>query len=398
MDRRLIYMDHAATTPVHPKAVEAMLPHFSDSFGNPSAMYGLGREAHEAVAAARDRVAGVLGCRASEVIFTSGGTESDNLALKGVAAALRRRGRHIVTSTIEHHAVTHTCRQLEEEGFEVTYLSVDEYGLVSADDLKAAVREDTILVSIMAANNEIGTIEPLAELAEAARSKESGIVFHTDAVQGAGALDLNVDRLGVDMLSLSAHKFMGPKAVGVLYIKEGTRFVPQALGGGQESNRRAGTENVPGIVGTATALALASENRDANIQHCRRLRGRLVEGILSTIPDTRLNGHSTQRLPNNVNVCFSYVQGEAVLLNLDLRGIAASSGSACATGAEDPSHVLTAIGVPRDVAHGSLRLTVGPGNSDDDVEYVLAALAEIVGKLRAMSPLLGGSEGGRVGG
>ena len=288
--------------------------------------------------------------------------------------------------------------RLEEEGFEVTYLPVDEYGLVSADDLKAAVREDTILISIMAANNEIGTIEPLAELTEAAKSKGSAIVFHTDAVQGAGALDLNVDRLGVDMLSLSAHKFMGPKGVGVLYVREGTRFVPQALGGGQEGNRRAGTENVPGIVGAATALALAAENREANVEHCRRLRDRLVEGILSTIPDTRLNGHPTQRLPNNVNVCFSYVQGEAVLLNLDLRGIAASSGSACATGAEDPSHVLTAIGVPRDVAHGSLRLTVGPGNSDDDVEYVLAELVEIVGKLRAMSPLLGGSEGGRVGG
>jgi cysteine desulfurase len=392
MGKRLIYMDHAATTPVHPKVVEAMSPYFGESFGNPSALYGLGREAHEAVCAARERVAGVLGCRASEVVFTSGGTESDNAALKGAAYALRGSGRHIVTSAIEHHAVLHTCHYLEESGFEVTYLPVDEYGSVIVDDLEAAVRDDTILVSIMAANNEIGTVQPVAELARATRAKSRGIVFHTDAVQGAGALDLNVDRLGVDMLSLSAHKFCGPKGVGVLYLREGTRFVPQVLGGGQEGNRRAGTENVPGIVGAAVALTLADECRDSNAERCRRLRDRLIEGILSKVPDTRLNGHPTRRLPNNVNVSFSYVEGEAVLVNLDLRGIAASAGSACASAERDPSHVLTAIGVPPVVARGSLRLSIGPGNSDEDVGYVLEVLPEIVGRLRAISPLLGGTE------
>jgi cysteine desulfurase len=395
MERRLIYMDHAATTPVHPEVVEAMLPHLSKSFGNPSALHALGREAHEAVSAARESVADVLGCRPTEVIFTSGGTESDNAALRGSAHSLQDKGKHIITSSIEHHAVTHACHRLEEEGFEVTYLPVDEHGMVHVGDLEAASRDDTILVSVMAANNEIGTIEPIADLARAVKSKNSGILFHTDAVQGAGALDLNVDRLGVDMLSLSAHKFYGPKGVGVLYLREGTRFLPQILGGGQEANRRAGTENVAGIVGVATALRLAAENSESNVEHCQRLRDRLIDGIMSKVPDTRINGHPTQRLPNNVNVSFSYIEGEAVLLNLDLRGVASSSGSACASGAEDPSHVLTAIGVPRDLARGSLRLTVGTGNSDSDVDYVLEALRDIVQRLRAMSPLLRGGEGGK---
>ncbi len=394
MERRLIYMDHAATTPMHQKVVEAMLPHFRESFGNPSAIYGLGRDAYKAVADSRETVARFLGCKESEVIFTSGGTESDNAALKGVAYALRARGNHIITSTIEHHAVLHSCHHLEGVGFEVTYLPVDEYGLVSAGDLEVALSDQTILGSIMAANNEIGTVQPIADLAKVAKARSKDIVFHTDAVQGAGALDLNVKRLGVDMLSLSAHKFHGPKGAGVLFLREGTRFVPQVLGGGQEGNRRAGTENVPGIVGTATALRLAEEGRESNCSHCLRLRDRLMEGILSKIPDTRLNGHATQRLPNNVNVSFNYIEGEAVLLNLDLRGIAASAGSACASESEDPSHVLMAIGVPRDIARGSLRLTVGLANSDDDVEYVLEVLPEIVERLRAMSPLVGRRAGG----
>ena len=394
MERRLIYMDHAATTPMHPKVVEAMLQHFGESFGNPSAIYGLGRDAYKVVADSRETVARFLGCKESEVIFTSGGTESDNAALKGVAYALRARGNHIITSTIEHHAVLHTCHHLEGVGFEVTYLPVDEYGLVSADDLEVALSDQTILVSIMAANNEIGTVQPIADLAKVAKARSKDIVFHTDAVQGAGALDLNVKRMGVDMLSLSAHKFHGPKGVGILFLREGTRFVPQVLGGGQEGNRRAGTENVPGIVGTATALRLAEEGRESNCSHCLRLRDRLMEGILSKIPDTRLNGHATQRLPNNVNVSFSYIEGEAVLLNLDMRGIAASAGSACASESEDPSHILMAIGVPRDIARGSLRLTVGSGNSDDDVEYVLEVLPEVVERLRAMSPLVGRRIGG----
>jgi len=390
----LIYMDHAATTPMHQKVVESMLPHFRESCGNPSAIYGLGRDAYKAVADSRETVARFLGCKESEVIFTSGGTESDNAALKGVAYALRARGNHIITSTIEHHAVLHTCHHLEGVGFEVTCLPVDEYGLVSAADLEVALSDQTILVSIMAANNEIGTVQPIADLAKVAKARSKDIVFHTDAVQGAGALDLNVKRLGVDMLSLSAHKFHGPKGAGVLFMREGTRFVPQVLGGGQEGNRRAGTENVPGIVGTATALRLAEEGRESNCSHCLRLRNRLMEGILSKIPDTRLNGHATQRLPNNVNVSFSYIEGEAVLLNLDLRGIAASAGSACASESEDPSHVLMAIGVPRDIARGSLRLTVGSANTDDDVEYVLEVLPEIVERLRAMSPLAGRRAGG----
>lgn len=390
----MIYMDHAATTPMHQKVVEAMLPHFRESCGNPSAIYGLGRDAYKTVADSRETVARFLGCKESEVIFTSGGTESDNAALKGVAYALRARGNHIITSTIEHHAVLHTCHHLEGVGFEVTYLPVDEYGLVSAGDLEVALSDQTILVSIMAANNEIGTVQPIADLAKVAKARSKDIVFHTDAVQGAGALDLNVKRLGVDMLSLSAHKFHGPKGAGVLFMREGTRFVPQVLGGGQEGNRRAGTENVPGIVGTAIALRLAEEGRESNCSHCLRLRDRLMEGILSKIPDTRLNGHATQRLPNNVNVSFSYIEGEAVLLNLDLRGIAASAGSACASESEDPSHVLMAIGVPRDTARGSLRLTVGSANSDDDVEYVLEVLPEIVERLRAMSPLVGRRAGG----
>jgi len=379
VERKTVYMDHAATTSVHPSVLEAMLPYFSRSYGNPSGIYGIGQEARKAADEARATVSSILGCRPSEVIFTSGGTESDNAALKGAAFALKGEGNHIITSTIEHQAVLNTCQYLEKVGFEVTYLPVDD---------------KTVLISIMLANNEIGTIEPVSEFARLAKAnaKHNRILFHTDAVQGASALDLDVDKLGVDMLSLSAHKFHGPKGMGVLYLREGTRFIPQQTGGAQEGNRRAGTENVAGIVGTAAALRLATENREASSRHCQRLRDRLIEGILTRIEDTYLNGHPTLRLPNNVNISFRYVEGEAILLNLDLQGVAASSGSACTAGTEEPSHVLLATGISPEMAHSSLRFSVGPANTDDEIEYVLSVLPGIVERLRAMSPLVAARE------
>ncbi|MEE8470464.1 MAG: aminotransferase class V-fold PLP-dependent enzyme [Dehalococcoidia bacterium] len=380
-------MDNAATTPVHPQVLEAMLPYFGEDFGNPSTIYNVGQEARKAVDEARARVADILGCRPEEVIFTSGGTESDNTALKGAAFALKDSGNHIITSAIEHHAVLHTCRFLERFGFSVTYLPVDSFGLVSIDDLEKAVTDRTVLVSVMLANNEIGTVEPVSELAGLVKAKGRNIVFHTDAVQAAGALDLDVDKLGVDMLSLSAHKFYGPKGAGVLYLRSMTPFMPQQMGGGQEGNHRAGTENVAGIVGLAAALRLVADRREANTQHCGQLRERLIKGILSQVGDAHLNGHPTLRLPNNVNVSFKYVEGEPILINLDLLGVAASSGSACASGGEEASHVLLAIGLPPEMAHSSLRLTIGPDNTDDDVDYVLSVLPDIVRRLRAMSPL-----------
>ena len=394
MERKTVYMDHAATTPVHPSVLEAMLPYLSRSYGNPSGIYGIGQEARKAVDEARATVSLILGCRPSEVIFTSGGTESDNAALKGAAFALKEEGNHIISSTIEHHAVLNTCQYLEKVGFEVTYLPVDQFGMVNIEDLEKAITDKTVLISIMLANNEIGTIEPVSEFAKLAKAnaKHNRILFHTDAVQGASALDLDVDKLGVDMLSLSAHKFHGPKGMGVLYLREGTRFIPQQTGGAQEGNRRAGTENVAGIVGTAAALRLAAENREASSRHCQRLRDRLIEGILTRIEDTYLNGHPTLRLPNNANISFRYVEGEAILLNLDLQGVAASSGSACTAGTEEPSHVLLATGISPEMAHSSLRFSVGPANTDDDIEYVLSVLPGIVERLRAMSPLVAARE------
>lgn len=394
MERKTVYMDHAATTPVHPSVLEAMLPYFSRSYGNPSGIYGIGQEARKAADEARATVSSILGCRPSEVIFTSGGTESDNAALKGAAFALKEEGNHIITSTIEHHAVLNTCQYLEKVGFEVTYLPVDQFGMVNIEDLEKAITDKTVLISIMLANNEIGTIEPVSEFAKSAKAnaKHSRILFHTDAVQGASVLDLDVDKLGVDMLSLSAHKFHGPKGMGVLYLREGTRFIPQQTGGAQEGNRRAGTENVAGIVGTAAALRLAAENREASSRHCQRLRDRLIEGILTRIEDTYLNGHPTLRLPNNANISFRYVEGEAILLNLDLQGVSASSGSACTAGTEEPSHVLLATGISPEMAHSSLRFSVGPANTDDEIEYVLSVLPGIVERLRAMSPLVAARE------
>lgn len=390
---KLVYLDHAATTPLHPKALEAMLPYFSENYGNPSGIYALGQEARQAMDQARDTVADILCCKASEVVFTSGGTESDNAAIKGAAFALRDKGNHIITSPIEHHAVLHTCHYLERFGFEVTTVQTDRYGVVKLDALEKAITDRTVLVTIMLANNEVGTIEPIAETSrlvkDKARSLGRTIVVHADAVQGAGALDLNVDRLGVDMLSLSAHKFYGPRGAGILYLRRGVPFLPQQTGGAQERNRRAGTENVAGIVGTGVALKLAEENREANNEHCRRLRDHLIEGVKAKIEHSHLNGHPTQRLPNNVNLCFNYVEGESILLSLDFAGVAASSGSACTSASLEPSHVLLALGVPPELAHSSLRMTVGKDNTEEDIDHVLSVLPGIVQRLRAMSPLAG---------
>ncbi|MDE2860435.1 MAG: cysteine desulfurase NifS [Chloroflexota bacterium] len=387
----MIYMDHAATTPVRPEVMEAMLPFFTERFGNASSLYTLAQQSRMALDEARESVARVLGSRPSEVVFTSGGSESDNAAIKGAASALVRTGNHVITTSIEHHAVLHTCTHLEDSGFEVTYLPVDGDGMVDPDELVDAITEKTVLVSVMLANNEIGTIEPVEEMArrvkDIARESRRTIVFHTDAVQAAGFLDINVKTLGVDMLSLSAHKFHGPKGVGVLYVRRGTPFSPQQLGGAQERQRRAGTENTPGIVGTAVALSIADREREEASAHCIRLRDRLIEGIRERIPDVRLNGHPTQRLPNNVNFSFEGVEGEPVLLGLDFAGVAASSGSACTSGSLEPSHVLLALGLPADLAHGSLRLTLGRDNTEEEVEHVLRVLPDLVGRLRAMPSL-----------
>ena len=388
---KLIYMDHAATTPVREEVLEAMLPYFRDSFGNPSSIYTLAQESRKALDESRETVAHALGARTNEVVFTSGGTEADNAALKGVAFALRHLGNHIVTSSIEHHAVLHTCHQLEQFGFQVTYLPVDQYGLVDPEDVGRAITDQTVLVSVMMANNEIGTIEPISDISrvvkEEARRRQQTIVFHTDAVQAAGYLDLNVKTLGVDLLSLSAHKFYGPKGVGALYIKRGTPFEPQNMGGGQERQRRSGTENIPGIVGMAQALRLATDEREHASSHCAYLRDKTIAGIEERVDRAYLNGHSTLRLPNNVNLSFEAIEGEPVLLGLDFAGICASSGSACSSASLEPSHVLLAIGRTAEVAQGSLRITLGRDNGEDEVDYLLSVLPDLVGRLRAMPSL-----------
>lgn len=387
---KTIYLDHAATTAVDPRVVEAMLPYFSPKYGNASSIYALGQEAAEAIDEARRTVAEILGCRPSEVIFTSCGTESDNLALRGVGWARRNlgKGNHIITSPIEHHAVSHTCQQLEKHfGFEVTYLPVDQHGLVDPDDVGRAIRDDTILISVMYANNEVGSVEPIAEIGQVAR--QMGVPFHTDAVQAGGSLNMNVDELNVDLLSLSAHKFYGPKGVGVLYARKGVPLLPIQTGGGHERNRRAGTENVPYIVGLATALRIAYEELEANNRRIAALRDRLIEGVLESVDEVELTGHPTNRLPNSASFVFKYIEGEAILLNLDLAGICASSGSACASGSPEASQVLLALGLAPEVAHGSLRLTLGRENTEEDIDYVLETLPGIVQKLRDMSPLYG---------
>jgi cysteine desulfurase len=383
-----VYLDHAATTPVDRRVVEAMLPFWTERYGNPSSIYRLGRDAAKALNGARERIAGILQADPSEIIFTSCGTESDNLAIRGVAFAQRARGKgtHIITSSVEHHAVGHTVEQLVKKfGFEATFLPVDHYGMVDPDEVARAIRPDTVLITIMYANNEVGTIQPIAEIGRLAR--ERGIPFHTDAVQAGGALPLDVNALNVDLLSLSAHKFYGPKGVGLLYVRKGTPLWPMQTGGSQERNRRAGTENVAFAVGMATALELAYAELEQTNRRVQALRDRLIAGVLERIPDVELTGHPTQRLPNSASFVVKYVEGEAMLLNLDMKGIFASSGSACTSMSLSPSHVLTAMGFPPEIAHGSLRMTLGKGNTEEEIDYVLDVLPEIVSRLRAMSPL-----------
>lgn len=380
-----IYLDNAATTAVAPEVLEAMLPYFTEVYGNPSSIHATGRTAHKAVDQARRQVAAAIGAQPQEIYFTAGGSESDNWAIKGTALAQQRKGNHIITSAIEHHAVLHTCAWLEKHGFEVTYLPVDEFGRVNPEDVEKAITDKTILISIMTANNEIGTIQPIREIGAIARAHK--ILFHTDAVQAVGAIPVNVDEMNVDMLSMSGHKFHGPKGIGALYIRKGVRIDTLIHGGAQERGLRAGTENLPGIVGIGKAIELAVANLDENAARMTALRDRLIDGILERIPDVRVNGHRTQRLPNNCNVSIRYIEGEAMLLRLDLAGIAASSGSACTSGSLDPSHVLLAIGLPHEIAHGSLRLTLGADTTEKDIDAVLDTLPGIVSDLRAMSVL-----------
>ena len=381
MLERTIYLDHAATTALDVRVLEAMLPHLTTEYGNASSIYTLGRHAMQAIDRSREQVADILGCRPTEISFTGCGSESDNLAIKGIAYAAQKKGNHLITSSIEHHAVLHTCQYLERFGFKTTYLPVDGYGHVNPDDVARAITDQTILVSIMYANNEVGTIEPVAEIGRICRARK--IPFHIDAVQAGGALPLDVAHLNADLLSLSAHKFYGPKGVGILYVRQGMRLLPQLQGGSQERGRRAGTENVAGIVGAATALRLAYEDLPTVTPHITALRNRLIDGLLS-IPGSQLTGHPTERLPNNASFCFEGVEGESILLNLDLLGIAASTGSACTSGSVDPSHVLLAMGLPTEVAHGSLRLTLGKGNTDEDIDTLLRAVPGIIEKLRSL--------------
>lgn len=389
MAGRAIYLDHSATTPVDPRVLEAMLPYFTEVYGNSASIHRFGRAAAKALEESRRAVAAILGCHPTEIVFTGSGTESDNLALRGVAFAQRRagRGNHLIVSSVEHHAVLNTARQLEEVfGFEVTYLPVDEHGMVDPDAVGRAIRKDTVLISVMYANNEVGTIQPIAEIARIARAK--GVPFHTDAVQAGGMLDLDVNRLGVDLMTLSAHKFYGPKGVGLLYIRQGTPYLSPLTGGGHERGRRAGTVNVAGIVGLATALRLAQEARESENARLRRLRDRLIRGILERVPDARLTGHPTERLPHHASFVFKGINGEELLLALDVEGIAASTGSACTSGRPEPSEVLLAMGLPHEWAVGSLRLTLGKANTDEDVDAVLEILPQAVARLRQMEAVL----------
>ena len=380
-----IFLDHAATTPTDPRVVEAMLPYFSDSFGNPSSIHSLGLDARTAVAEAREKVASLIGAASDEIVFTSGGTEADNLAIKGVAQANAQKGKHIVATRIEHHAVEESCRYLEKQGFKVTLVGVDQDGLVDPGDVEKAITPETILISVMHANNEVGTIEPIAEISNVARKK--GVYLHTDAVQTVGHIPAKVDELGVDLLSVSAHKLYGPKGIGVLYVRKGTRIVSFLHGGGQERGLRASTENVPAIVGLGKAAEIAQAEMDAEAKHVTRLRNRLIKGLLERIPQVRLNGHPTKRLPNNVNVSIASVEGESLAVSLDLEGIAVSTGSACSSEAMEPSHVLMAMGVPVELARGSVRFSLGRENTDAEIDRVLEAFPRIVSRLRAMSPL-----------
>ncbi len=381
-----IYLDYAATTPTHPDVVKAMLPYFTNSFGNPSSIYACGQDAKEAIEEARASVATLIGARDEEIIFTSGGTEADNTALKGVAYASEGRGQHIITSSIEHHAILETSHFLETQGFEITYLPVDEYGMVDPDDVRRAITDKTIIVSIMHANNEVGTIQPVAEIAKITR--EAGVYLHTDAVQSVGHVPFTVDELGVDLLSLSAHKLYGPKGVGAFYVRKGTKLVSFMHGGEQEYGRRASTHNVPGIVGLGKAAEIALQETDEEAERVTRFRDKLRNGILESIDHTRLNGHPQARLPNNLNVSISYAEGEAMCLKLDREGICCSTGSACTSAATEPSHVLAALGLDPLQAHSSLRFSLGKWTTEEEIDRVLEVLPRIVAKLRAMSPLL----------
>ena len=383
-----IFLDHAATTPTDPRVLEAMLPYFNESFGNPSSIHSLGLEARTAVAEAREKVASLIGAASDEIVFTSGGTEADNLAIKGVAQANAQKGKHIVTTRIEHHAVEESCRYLEKQGFTVTLVGVDQDGLVDPGDVEKAITPETILISVMHANNEVGTIEPIAEISNVARKK--GVYLHTDAVQTVGHIPAKVDELGADLLSVSAHKLYGPKGIGVLYVRKGTRIVSFLHGGGQERGLRASTENVPAIVGLGKAAEIAQAEMDAEAKHVTRLRNRLIKGLLERIPQVRLNGHPTKRLPNNVNVSIASVEGESLAVSLDLEGIAVSTGSACSSEAMEPSHVLMAMGVPAELARGSVRFSLGRENTDAEIDRVLEAFSRIVSRLRAVSPLWSG--------
>ena len=385
MEQKRIYMDHAATTYVKPEVLDAMTPYFTEHFGNPSSIHSFARETKKAIDHAREQVANAIGATPSEIFFTSGATESDNWALRGMAYQHKNKGNHIITTAIEHHAILHTCQALEKQGFEVTYLEVDENGLVTPEQVKNAITDKTILVSVMFANNEIGTIEPIEQIG--AVCKEKGVVFHTDAVQAFGAVPIDVNKMNIDLLSITGHKLYGPKGMGALYIRKGVILKNLIEGGAQERGKRPGTENIAGIVGLGKAAELANEHMEENAARLTALRDKLIDGILQQIPETRLNGHRTKRLPNNVNICFRYIEGESLLLLLDRAGIAASSGSACTSGSLDPSHVLLAIGLPHEIAHGSLRLTLGACNTEEDVLYTIETLKTIVERLRQMSPL-----------
>ncbi|MCI8951012.1 MAG: cysteine desulfurase NifS [Lachnospiraceae bacterium] len=384
-EQKLIYLDNAATTKTYPEVVEAMLPYFSEYYGNPSSVYEFSGISKKAVAQARETIASSIGAKPQEIYFTAGGSEADNWALKATAEALKEKGCHIITSKIEHHAILHTCEYLEKQGFEVTYLNVDENGMVKLEELKQAIRPDTILISIMFANNEIGTIEPIKEIGQIAR--EHGILFHTDAVQAYGHVPIQVDEYQIDMMSASGHKINGPKGIGFLYIRTGVKIRSFVHGGAQERKRRAGTENVPGIVGFGKAAQLAMENMEERSQKEQTLRDYLMEKVLAAVPYTRVNGHRTSRLPNNCNFAFQFIEGESLLIMLDMAKICASSGSACTSGSLDPSHVLLAIGLPHEIAHGSLRITLSQENTKEEMDYVAGEIKRIVERLRSMSPL-----------
>ncbi len=380
-----IYMDNAATTPVRDEVLETILPYFKEFYGNASSVYSIAKESKKALEKAREQVAKGIGAKAEEIYFTAGGSESDNMALRGVAEALAKKGNHIITTKIEHHAILHTGEYLEKQGCEVTYLPVDEFGKISLEELEKSIRPETILISVMFANNEIGTIQPIAEIGKLAHEK--GILFHTDAVQAVGHVAIDVNEMNIDLLSMSGHKLGAPKGIGAIYIRKGIPILPLIFGGAQEKKKRAGTENIPGIVGLGKAVELAVSEMETETKRLIHLRDKLINGILEKVPHSRLNGHPTDRLPGNCNISFGYIEGESMLLLLDAMGVAASSGSACTSGSLDPSHVLMAIGLPHEIAHGSLRLTLDRGNTEEEVDFILEKIPDVVQKLRDMSPL-----------